>query len=88
MVESPEIVNSIFQQILSFYIEYENRILEAAQGKIDILVTGDDFGMQNGLMISPSMWKEMLEKGHVGRKAGQGFYKYDKPGGKKITEKE
>jgi uroporphyrinogen decarboxylase len=63
MLESPEIVNSIFQHIISFYIEYENRILQAARGKIDILVTGDDFGMQNGLMISPSMWKEMLEKG-------------------------
>jgi uroporphyrinogen decarboxylase len=37
--------------------------LEAARGKIDILVTGDDFGMQNGMMISPSMWKEMLENG-------------------------
>ena len=63
MVESPEIVNSIFQHITAFYIEYENRILEAARGKIDILVTGDDFGMQNGLMISPSMWRERLEKG-------------------------
>jgi len=62
LVELPEIVDSIFERILSFYIEYENRILEAARGKIDILVTGDDFGMQNGLMISPSMWKEMLEK--------------------------
>ncbi len=36
----------------------------------------------------PPQIKEMLEKGHVGRKAGQGFYKYDKPGGKKITEKD
>jgi len=63
MAESPEVVDSIFQHIISFYIEYENRILEAARGKIDILVTGDDFGMQDGMMISPSMWKEMLEKG-------------------------
>ena len=63
MAESPEIVNSIFQRITSFYIEYENRILEAARGKIDILVTGDDFGMQDGMMISPSMWEKMLKKG-------------------------
>jgi len=63
MVEAPEIVHSILAHIRSFYIEYETRILEAARGKIDILVTGDDFGMQNGLMISPSMWQVMLEKG-------------------------
>ncbi len=63
MMEVPDIVNAIFEQIRSFYIDYENRILEAARGKIDILVTGDDFGMQNSLMISPSMWRETLAKG-------------------------
>lgn len=63
MAQSPEIAQSIFQHIISFYVEYEIRILEAARGKIDILVTGDDFGMQNGMMISPSMWREMLENG-------------------------
>ena len=63
MAESPEIVKTIFQHITAFYVDYENRILEAARGKIDILVTGDDFGMQDGMMISPSMWKQMLEKG-------------------------
>jgi len=63
MMESPEIVTSIFEHIVSFYLEYENRILEAARGKIDILVTGDDFGMQNSMMISPAMWQEMLAKG-------------------------
>jgi len=63
MAESPEIASSIFNHIISFYIEYENRILEAARGKIDILVTGDDFGMQDGMMISPSMWKQMLKNG-------------------------
>jgi uroporphyrinogen decarboxylase len=63
LAQSPEIAGSIFQQITSFYIDYENRILEAARGKIDILVTGDDFGMQDGMMVSPSMWKGMLAKG-------------------------
>jgi uroporphyrinogen decarboxylase len=63
MAESPAIVRSIFEQIISFYVEYESRILEAARGKIDILVSGDDFGMQDGMMMSPSMWKAMLEKG-------------------------
>jgi len=63
MMESPDIVASIFEHIVSFYLEYENRILEAARGKIDILVTGDDFGMQKGMMISPAMWQAMLAKG-------------------------
>ena len=63
MAESNEIADAILKQIVSFYIEYENRILEAARGKIDILVTGDDFGMQDGMMVSPAMWRNMLKKG-------------------------
>ena len=63
MAESNEIANAVIQHIVSFYLEYEQRILEAAQGKIDILVTGDDFGMQEGMMISPTMWRELLKKG-------------------------
>ncbi len=33
----------------------------------------------------PPQLKEMLEKGHLGKKTGQGFYKYT-PDGKKIEE--
>jgi len=63
MTMAPEVAVAIFNKISSFYLEYERRILEAAKGKIDILCTGDDFGAQNNLMISPAMWKEFLEKG-------------------------
>lgn len=34
----------------------------------------------------PAEIKEMLANNHLGRKTGRGFYKYDKPGGKKIVE--
>lgn len=63
LAESNEIANIVIQQIVSFYLEYEQRILEAARGKIDILVTGDDFGMQEGMMLSPSMWRKFFKKG-------------------------
>jgi len=63
MAMNPEMAGAIFNKISSFYLEYERRILKAAKGKIDILCTGDDFGAQDNLMISPAMWKEFLEKG-------------------------
>jgi uroporphyrinogen decarboxylase len=63
MAESNEIADAIIEQIVSFYIAYETRILEAASAKIDILVTGDDFGMQDGMMVSPAMWRNKLKKG-------------------------
>lgn len=58
-----EIARALFQRIKAFYLEYGRRILESAQGKIDILCTGDDFGAQNGPLISLSMWIDFLKEG-------------------------
>jgi len=46
--------------------------LRAADGRIDILWIGDDYGTQNGLLVSPAVWrklffprlKEMCDLGH------------------------
>lgn len=58
-----EIARALFKRIKAFYLEYGRRILEAAKGKIDILCTGDDFGAQNGTLISLSMWIDFLKEG-------------------------
>lgn len=63
MVESPEIAHAIFGRIRSFYLEYAQRIFDAAAGKLDIVLTGDDFGSQNGPLVSPTMWTEYLQQG-------------------------
>ncbi|MDP6107316.1 MAG: uroporphyrinogen decarboxylase family protein, partial [Candidatus Brocadiia bacterium] len=60
---SPEIAHAIFSRIRRFYVAYAERIFEAAAGKLDILLTGDDFGTQAGPMLSPGMWEEFLGKG-------------------------
>ena len=36
-----------------FYMEYIDRCLKAGKGRIDIVLCGDDFGQQQGLLISP-----------------------------------
>ena len=63
LAESPQIADAVFGRIRAFYLEYERRILESARGKIDILCTGDDFGAQNGLLISPASWRRHLGPG-------------------------
>ena len=48
------------------------KALQAADGRIDILWIGDDYGTQNGLLLSPETWrklffprlKQMCELGH------------------------
>ena len=63
MLLNPEIAETIFHRIRTFYQGYEERIFEAAAGKIDILLTGDDFGGQNAPLISPLLWSSFLKKG-------------------------
>jgi uroporphyrinogen decarboxylase len=63
LVEEPEIAEHIFGRIAEFYLEYARRTFEAGGGGIDIFMTGDDFGMQTGLLISPEMWRRFLGPG-------------------------
>jgi uroporphyrinogen decarboxylase len=63
MIEQPEVARAIFGKIAAFYLEYGRRVLESARGMIDILCTGDDFGAQEGLLVSPAMWDGYLRQG-------------------------
>ena len=63
----PELAGAILAHIRCFYLAYAERIFEAARGKLDIVLTGDDFGAQNGPLVSPGMWVNFL---------GQGFADY------------
>ena len=63
MMANPELAKAIFSKIEEFYLDYGTRILEAAKGKIDILCTGDDFGSQQNMLISPVMWRNNLSRG-------------------------
>ncbi|MBT4263655.1 MAG: hypothetical protein HN580_17275 [Deltaproteobacteria bacterium] len=58
---NPEIATAIFRRIRKFYLAYLENILQAARGKIDIVLTGDDFGAQKTLLISPSMWRHFFK---------------------------
>ncbi|HUT25437.1 MAG TPA: uroporphyrinogen decarboxylase family protein [Sumerlaeia bacterium] len=58
-----EVARAILRKIKEFYLVYLERILEAAKGKIDIVLTGDDFGSQNGPLLSPAMWRDVLKPG-------------------------
>ncbi len=60
---NPDLAHALFRRIRDFYLDYCERILAAADGMIDILLTGDDFGSQNGLLISPAMWSEFIGPG-------------------------
>jgi uroporphyrinogen decarboxylase len=64
---NPNVAKAILSRIRRFYCSYLERILAAARGKLDILLMGDDFGCQNGPLMSPGMWVDFL---------GEGFAQY------------
>jgi uroporphyrinogen decarboxylase len=61
MMVEPQMFKAIVGKIAGFYMEYLRRILEAAQGGIDVVVTGDDFGAQGALLCKPSLWRELIQ---------------------------
>lgn len=58
-----DIARAIFRRITEFYSEYMRRTLEAAQGNIDIVFTGDDFGTQQNTFMPGDTWRSMLKDG-------------------------
>ncbi|MHC4124176.1 MAG: uroporphyrinogen decarboxylase family protein [Planctomycetota bacterium] len=60
---NPEIAKAIFRRIENFYAEYLKRTLQAAEGNIDIVFTGDDFGIQNNTFMSVEQWNQLLRDG-------------------------
>ena len=59
----PELAEAVFRKVRDFYRGYLDRILQAAAGRIDIVLTGDDFGAQNGLLMGADMWRTFLKPG-------------------------
>lgn len=57
------IARALFQRIADFYCDYLRRTLEAADGDIDIVFTGDDFGTQHNMFMPVEMWRSMLRDG-------------------------
>jgi len=58
-----DVAKAVFDNIRGFYLAYLERILDAANGKLDIVLTGDDFGAQNGLLVSPDTWRNLIRPG-------------------------
>ena len=59
----PEMAEAIIEHIAAYYLDYNRRVFEAAGGDFDIFMMGDDFGTQNGLMVSLDMWRRFFRKG-------------------------
>jgi uroporphyrinogen decarboxylase len=65
LVENPEFVQALLERVANFWIKHFTRMLEAADGRVDLAFTADDIAGQRGLLISPGMWRKYIMPYHV-----------------------
>jgi len=61
MAAAPERANAVMDRVQEYLMERTRRVLEAGQGAIDMVEYNDDVAAQNGLLLSPRMWREFLK---------------------------
>ncbi len=61
MAVQPEMAHWLIDRFTDFYLDFFDRLLTAARGRIDILRAADDLGTQRGLFFSPEMFRTFIK---------------------------
>jgi uroporphyrinogen decarboxylase len=61
LVLNPNLVEALVAKLLKFHLEHNRRIFQASATEIDIFMLGDDFGSENGLLLSPSIFRRFFK---------------------------
>ncbi|MDP6153044.1 MAG: uroporphyrinogen decarboxylase family protein, partial [Phycisphaeraceae bacterium] len=64
MLLDPPFIEACFHRLTRFYVEFLDRVLEAAAGQIDIVCIHDDFGTQQGPMIGFEQYRRFYKPKH------------------------
>jgi uroporphyrinogen decarboxylase len=60
MALEPEMFSAVMHKITDFYLRANEIFFEATKGMLDAVLIGNDFGSQQGLMVSPDMLREIV----------------------------
>jgi uroporphyrinogen decarboxylase len=60
MLMNPEMFTAVINRITDFYLRANEIFYEAAGGKLDAVLIGNDFGSQCGLMVDPDTIRELV----------------------------
>lgn len=63
MHAAPDMVRAVAERIVEFYLEANEIFYSAAQGRLDAVLIGNDFGGQTGLLLSADMIREFALPG-------------------------
>jgi len=59
-----KIAQAILNKVLEYKIKYWKKVVDIAGNKLFIIAEGDDLAYQNGLMISPEMYRKLIKPLH------------------------
>ncbi len=73
MYDEPELVDALLGHLADYYAAVSQRIFDAAADAIDVFFIGNDFGSQNGPLLSPGQFdrfmlphlKRLIDLGHA-----------------------
>ena len=57
---NPDFIRTLIRHALDFQIPFIDHLFSAVPSKLDFFRIGDDFGTQNGLLMSRAMWREFF----------------------------
>lgn len=60
MYDQPELIDALLGHIVEYYFQCSRRVFDAAADAIDIFFMGNDYGSQNGPLMSPDLFKRFL----------------------------
>lgn len=75
MYDAPEVVDAVLRHVVDYYAAASQRIFDVAADAIDVFFIGNDFGSQNGPLLSPAQFqrfmvphlKRLVDLGHAYR---------------------
>ena len=74
-----DLIRAMIDHIIGFQTAYVEKMLEAAEGRIDFFRIGDDFGGQRSLLMKPELWRELFQPAlmklaHIAKSHGAYYY--------------
>ena len=61
LISQPEIAVMLMEKVSDFFFEIARRAIEATDGLIDIILSASDIGAQEGMMLSPELWRKRVK---------------------------
>jgi len=62
LVLNEAVAECILEHISDYYLEYNRRFFEAADGLVDVFFMGDDMGTQASTWVSPEMYRKFFKR--------------------------